>query len=343
MLIALACALSLWLVPAGGQEAPTVTIKQIVADLKGLGGIDRGLRVEERNRQHHLALADPDLDLPYVPGKVIVKWRSDRERTVRELRREGYDVQGVERPRSANFAVVRINRDADPEAMAERLAARDDVEYAQAAYRVHARMTPNDPLYRLQWNLTAIDLERAWDINPGATQEVIVAVLDSGVAYRSALLRFNARAFRLDGVPYPALGIVDLPFSPAPDLGASERFVAPRDFIWDDDDPVDLDGHGTHVAGTIGQATNNQVGVAGVAFNVRLMPVKVIGSIWDQILGATSGSDDIVARGIRYAADNGAKVINMSIGRTGAAAPVVEDAIRYAVGRGAFVAIAAGN
>ena len=59
------------------------------------------------------------------------------------------------------------------------------------------------------------------------------------------------------------------------------RFVAPRDFIWNDDAPVDLDGHGTHVAGTIGQLTNNGLGVAGMAFNVRLMPVKVIGGEWD--------------------------------------------------------------
>ena len=58
-------------------------------------------------------------------------------------------------------------------------------------------------------------------------------------------------------------------FVAAPDLGASSRYVAPRDFIWNDTDPVDLAGHGTHVAGSIGQLTNNGVGVAGVAFNVR--------------------------------------------------------------------------
>jgi serine protease len=341
---AIACALSVWLLPAEGQETAAPSIKHIIADLQGLGGIDRGLRMEERLRNYQLSVEGADLELPYVPGKVIVKWRSERERSVRELRREGYgEVQGVERPHSADFDVLRISRDADPEAMAERLAARDDVAYAQAAYRVYPRMTPNDPFYRLQWSFPAIDLERAWDINPGATSEVIVAVLDSGIAYRSGLLRFNARPFVLNGVFFSPLGIVDLPFAAAPDLGGSDRFVAPRDFIWDDDDPVDLDGHGTHVAGTIGQATNNQVGVAGVAFNVKLMPVKVIGSVWDQVFGATSGSDDIVARGVRYAADNGARVINMSIGRTGPAAPVIEDAVRYAVGRGAFVAIAAGN
>ncbi len=120
--------------------------------------------------------------------------------------------------------------------------------------------------------------------------------------------------------------------------------MAPHDFIWGDNLPVDLDGHGTHVSGTIGQLTNDGVGTAGVAFNVKLMPVKVINTDWDDIFQSPNvGTDDVVAQGIRYAVDNGAKVLNMSIGRTGPAAPVVEAAIKYAVSKGAFVAIAAGN
>src|SRR4029079_1487849 len=122
---------------------------------------------------------------------------------------------------------------------------------------------------------------------------------------KNATIRYNSRfPFRLDpgGPVYPALGIVDVPFAVAPELG--DRFVSPRDFIWDDNDPVDLDGHGTHVTGTIGQLTNNGVGVAGMAFNVRIMPVKVISETWDFIFGApNAGTDDVVARGIRYAAD----------------------------------------
>src|SRR5437867_7752258 len=127
---------------------------------------------------------------------------------------------------------------------------------------------------------------------------------------------------------------------------APGRFVAPHDFSWDNDIPLDFDGHGTHVSGTIGQLTNDNIGTAGVAFNVKLMPVKVIDSIWDDLFGAPNvGDDATVARGIRYAADNSAKVINLSIGRTGPpdSAPAIEDAIKYAVGKGAFVVIAAGN
>jgi serine protease len=190
-------------------------------------------------------------------------------------------------------------------------------------------------------------MERAWDIQPGASSDIVVAVLDSGMAFKSGMIRYNARAFTLDGRRYPALGVVDVPFAVAPELGTdgSPRFVAPRDFIWNDDLPVDLDGHGTHVAGTIGQLTNNNTGVAGMAYNVRLMPVKIIQSLWDEIFGSPfEGTDDVVARGIRYAADNGAKILNLSIGRSeGGPAPAVTDAIRYAVSRGCFVVVASGN
>ena len=85
---------------------------------------------------------------------------------------------------------------------------------------------------------------------------------------------------------YPVLGVVDVPFAVAPELGGSSRFVAPRDFVWDDDEPVDLDGHGTHVTGTIAQTTNNNVGVAGMAFNVSIMPIKALFTDWDEELGA---------------------------------------------------------
>jgi serine protease len=134
--------------------------------------------------------------------------------------------------------------------------------------------------------------------------------------------------------------------------------VSPRDFVWNTATPLDFDGHGTHVSGTIGQLTNDGIGTAGVAFNVKLMPVKVICATWDLLFGASDdiqcGTDDTVAQGIRYAADNGANIINMSIGRDGPAncgampdqpgcAPSIEAAIRYAVGKGVFIVIAAGN
>jgi serine protease len=150
---------------------------------------------------------------------------------------------------------------------------------------------------------------------------------------------------------------VTIPYSAASQLVTPGRIVSPRDFIRNTTTPLDYDGHGTHVGGTIGQLTNDGIGTAGVAFNVKLMPVKVIGGAWDSLFGVPDdevGSDDQVAQGIRYAADNGAKIINMSIGRDGppgcganpgqaGCAPALEAAIRYAVGKGVFIAIAAGN
>ena len=237
-----------------------------------------------------------------------------------------------------------IDPSADAEAAARTMSARPDVEYAQPAYLVHTDFVPNDTFYSRQWNLPAIDMERAWDIQPAAGSNITVAVLDTGVAFTNVTMKYHADSFQMDGVTYPALGDLTLPFVAATDLGPSSRFVSPHDFIWNTNLPLDLDGHGTHVSGTIGQTTNNNAGTAGVAFNVKIMPVKVIDSAWDDIFGAPhQGTDDVVAEGVRYAADNGAKVINMSIGRTGPPAPAVEDAINYAVGKGVFVAIAAGN
>src|SRR5688572_34926 len=312
-------------------QSPAQASRAIVQEL-GLPAMDRGLRDQDapraaRSREDAERVTKSGVPrLPYEPGSIIVKYKNDPDA----------------------FDVVAIPSTADPEAMAAAMRTRPDVEFAQARYRNYAMARPNDTLYANQWNFPAIDMERAWDIQPGATADIIVAVLDSGMAYRSITVRYeDVEEFRLNGRLYPALGDVIVPFAAAPELGpsGSSRFVAPRDFIWNDDLPVDLDGHGTHVAGTIGQLTNNNSGTAGMAYNVRLMPVKIIQGAWDDIFGSPFvGTDDVVARGIRYAADNGAKVLNLSIGRTeGGPAPVVADALRYAVSRGAFVAIASGN
>jgi len=276
----------------------------------------------------------------YLGDSVIVKFREGVPMATRARTLSGVHALTTATPSFSDFEVVTLAADADPEQAAAALTTRPDVEYAQPRYRVRPLFVPNDPLYARQWNLSALDMERAWDLNAGATAAITVAVLDTGMAYRAASISFvGARVGA-----YPALGRVTVPFAAAPELGAADRFVAPWDFIWNDSAPFDLDGHGTHVAGTIGQLTNNAVGTAGIAFNVRLMPVKVLDSEWDEVFGSPQiATDDIVARGIRYAADNGAKVINLSFGREGGAAPAVREAVRYAVQRGAFVVAAAGN
>jgi serine protease len=223
------------------------------------------------------------------------------------------------------------------------LLARNEVEYAEPIYRLKALHQPNDAQYSRQWNFPAIHLDRAWDINKGATSAITVAVLDTGMAYKNATVGFVTVPVLSRGEPVRLRATVL--FAAAPDLITPDRIVSPYDFIWEDSAPMDMDGHGTHVAGTIGQLTDNGVGAAGIAFNVRLMPIKVLATDWDELFGAPNGgTTDVLARAIRYAADHGANVINMSLGYSSpVSSRVIEDALRYAVSRGVFVAIAAGN
>ena len=344
-----ACVAAIGLGTALAQDAVFLPSFPVLVSELTAPATDRGLRVRDPARpprSERTALQAAADDPRFLRGSIIVKFRPGTSPEAQRAMLSQVDGSMAAPLSYANFDIVSIGADADPEAAARVLDAQPDVEYAQARYRVFPQFVPNDPLYARQWNYPMLDMERAWDINPGATSSVTVAVLDSGVAYRSAVMRYNARAFRLTpiGPMFPALGVIDVPLAPAPDLAGADRFVSPRDFIWETTTPVDLDGHGTHVAGTIGQLTNNAVGVAGMAFNVRFMPVKVINGDWDLIFGSPlQGTDDVVARGVRYAVDNGAKVLNMSIGRTGPPAPVVQEAISYAVSRGAFVVVAAGN
>ena len=336
---------SLWFTTSAQQPATAGSVA-LVSDLTG-PAIDRGLRDNDAPRDPRTGAderAARAAGEPFVRGSVIVRFRAGTAAAARSsmlARVGGLSTQAMS---YADFEIVAIDADADPEAVARTLDAQPDVDYAQARYRVHPRFVPNDPLYARQWNYPAIDMERAWDLNPGATSSVTVAIIDSGVAYRSGVFRYTATAFLDGNLIFPALGTVDIPFAAAPDLAGTDRFVSPRDFIWNNAFPLDLDGHGTHVAGTVGQLTNNNVGVAGMAFNVRIMPVKVVDSDWDFIFNSPfEGTDDVVARGIRYAVDNGAKVLNMSIGRSGPPAPAVQAAITYAVNQGAFVVVSGGN
>jgi serine protease len=175
------------------------------------------------------------------------------------------------------------------------------VEYAHPNYQFQAAFVPNDPLYSQQWNLRAIRMPEAWEISQG--EGVTVAVVDTGVTR-------------------------------VPDL-AQTAFVKGYDFVDDDEDPTDLNGHGTHVAGTLAQSTNNALGVAGVAFKAKIMPVRVLDAN-----GFGSLSD--VVEGIRYAVDHGATVINLSLGSR-ASARLMEEAVAYAHSKGVTVVAAAGN
>jgi serine protease len=310
--VSLAMALAAWSSP-GRLHAEQRSLKQaLLAQPNRAADAPEVLRVGRRN-------ARDASRLPYVPGHIVVKFADGVSPQAMSAMASGIGGQSVRGLHHADFVYVHIPADADPVARAAQMARMPGVIYAEPDARVYTMYRPNDPLYRYQWNLQKIDMERTWDVNRGAKNAVVVAVIDSGVAFqdKGAL----AQAPELKGVP----------------------FVSPFDFIWDDAEPFDLDGHGTHIAGTIAQATNNEAGTAGMSFNVSIMPIKAIFTEWDDALDAPFPyGASTVARAIRYAADNGAKVINLSIGSFLPNTATLE-AMEYAIGKGAFLAAAAGN
>lgn len=336
---------------AGRGQAPAQSGQRVV-EAGSVTAVDAGFDpgVLHSRTASAIELADaPSAANPrYLSGEVIVKFAPGAapERSAGQLRALGVR-SAARRPGSGGFDLLELDLGADPEAVARALAARPDVEYAQPSYLRQPLFVPNDPYFNQQWNLAILNMTQAWDINRGAGDTVIAAVIDTGVALFDGHIEFEASAVTIDDVlDYPALGALRIPFAAAPDLAGPDRFAAPWDFVWDDDTPVDLEGHGTHVAGAIGQLTDNGIGVASMAFNVRIMPLKVIANEWDLIFGAIveccGASDADIARAMRYAVDNGARVINLSLGGEDES-PVIDDAVRDAVARGAFVAIAVGN
>ena len=271
----------------------------------------------------------------YRRGELLVQFANGVTEAVRTQTMAAAHASGTLQVLPGGWELVATQFDTTALSALSVLSADRSVKQVSLNYRRTTQQRPNDDLYRLQWNFDAIDMPKAWEINPGGTADVTVAVIDTGLNTETGTFVFNS----------PFVGRVPIRFAATPDLVSDGRIVKAFDFVYGDKLPFDLDGHGTHVAGTIGQSTNNARGLAGVAYNVRLMPLKVLPADWDRILLSPvlrGGSDDVVARGIRYAADNGAQVINLSLGGPGAS-PLLRDAIQYAVNRGAFVAIAAGN
>lgn len=167
---------------------------------------------------------------------------------------------------------------------------------------------PDDPMFKSQWHMTMIGMDAAWKLSQG--KGAIVAVIDTGVSDGKGKL---ARVPDLEGT----------------------LFVPGYDFVNDTAQPDDDHGHGTHVAGTIAQRTHNGFGVSGVAPQASIMPLKVLSKQgW-----GTAGD---IAAAIRWAADHGAHVINMSLGG-GGYSDVMARAVKYAHDKGTTVICAAGN
>lgn len=173
---------------------------------------------------------------------------------------------------------------------------------SQAALIYHTPYSlPNDPLYGQQWNFRSINLEGAWSETQG--EGITVAVIDSGV-------------------------------SRVPDLEQTQ-LVEGYDFVNDKIDAVDDNGHGTHVAGTIAQSTNNNYGVTGIAYKAKIMPLKVLSA-------GGGGTVSDIAEAIKFAADHNADIINLSLGGSGES-NLMQEAIDYAYSKGVVLIAAAGN
>ena len=241
---------------------------------------------------------------------------------------------------------VRLGAGADAGSAAAILAADPDVMYAHPNRSLRLDFVPNDPQFPNQWWLKAIRAEEAWDVTSGSA-DIIIGVIDTGIDYLHEDLQgslwINAAedvnrngrfdAADLNGVDEDGNGYVDdvigWDFTDAP------AFADGGDFLDPDPDPMDENGHGTAVSGIIAAATDNGVGVAGLAFGCRVMTLRA---------GTSRGllQEDDVAQAIVYAVENGAAVVNMSFGDT-VVSPLLRDVMRYAAERGVVLVASAGN
>lgn len=256
-----------------------------------------------------------------VPDQVIVKFRDGVDERVAPLAIREAGGRSARRSAFGGRYLVTADAGFAREELMARFRSMPEVEYAERNHVARAfsgpgRFTPNDKYFYLQWNLTMIDAERVWGIQKG-DPSVVVAVIDTGVAYED-------------------YG----PFRKAPDFG-STAFIQGYNALTGTSHANDDNFHGTHVASTIAEATDNALGVAGLAFGCAIMPVKVLdadgyGSYFD------------IAEGIDYATDftqggtRPVKVINLSLGGEEVDRTLTA-AIDRAVARGITVVAAAGN
>jgi len=215
------------------------------------------------------------------------------------------------------------------------LSADPRIAFAEPDHIRYAMHTPNDPLFPQQWDMTLMGLPSVWDVTIGAPG-VTVAVLDTGIALTHSdlvdQLWVNAGEIPGNAIDDDGNGYID--DVNGYDFAGDGIFPLPGA-----EDPIPYDtyvGHGTHVSGTVAAEQDNGVGISGVAPGVKLMTVRVLGGV----LGSGYSSD--IAEGIVYATDNGAQVINMSLGGS---LPGISEylALKYAWDNNVLIAAASGN
>lgn len=268
----------------------------------------------------------------FKENEIILNYKEGIERNRLENITKELDTEIIYRSHFANFVTVRFDKKRDIWQLIKKFESFPEIVFAEPNGIAHIFWTPNDPLFQLyQWNFddSHLNMPLAWDIERGGNSSVIVSILDTGIAYENYLIPSYEQDSVLSSDGY---------YHRSPDL-AITNFVDGYDFINNDSHPNDENGHGTHVCGTIAQSTNNNKGVAGMAFNVSIMPVRVLGAYG-------SGTLDKIADGIYYSYQNGADVLSMSLGGLPGDSigyGTVHQAIIAATNAGAIVVVAAGN
>lgn len=238
----------------------------------------------------------------FVEGEVLVKFKGGAQMAA-PIDHARIGARPVETINRLNVQRVALPKTVNVSQALAHYRSLPNVEFAEPNYIArHFQVTPNDPSYGSQWGLPKISAPAGWAVTTGSPG-VTIAIVDTGVDKNHSDL-----------------------------VG---KLVAGYDFVNNDADADDDNGHGTHCAGIAAALTNNGVGVAGVDWNARIMPVKVLNA-------SGSGSYTGIANGIIWAADNGAKVISMSLGGSAGSA-TLESAVNYAAGKGVVIVAAAGN
>lgn len=202
---------------------------------------------------------------------------------------------------STGISIVELPANMSEHAVATLLARNRHIKFAEVDQRVAPSLAPNDPYFGSQWHITKIGAPTAWNTTLGAG--VTIAILDTGV----------------DGTH--------------PDLAA--QMVSGWNFYDNNSNTADISGHGTWVAGTAAATINNGAGVASVAGNAKVMPIRI-----SDTTGTAYWSS--IAQGISYAADHGARVANISYENLLMSSSIIS-AAQYMKSKGGLVVIAAGN
>lgn len=257
-----------------------------------------------------------------VPNQVLAKFRREVSLPLRAATLIAYKSKVVARIARLDVDVLEIPDGTSVEEMVGALSRNPDIEYAEPNPIVRALVTPNDSLFQYQYAL----------FNTG---QLIGSVPGSPQGKSSSDIKAPAGWEETLGKESVTVAVVDTGVDLThPDL-KNKLKTSGRDFVNNDYDASDDFGHGTMVAGIIGAETNNNEGIAGVGWNCKILPVKVLDH-------TGTGTTDKSAQGIIWAADNGAQVINLSLGGP-AGSETLRAALQYAYDKGVVIVAAAGN